>query len=482
LTKRITPSRILEVQYKHLLGTSYVPEGDETAVISSSIKTIHDPVYFLYGRFLRLASPMDLSRFKPTTLAALSSETVDEIVSRQDGDVFDLMLTDNSISNLTQRVKARYEEIIMMASIAICECSYSAIPYLGEDITVPSEFNQVLENLTGCFNHKPEHSQLYLFNFLTDLHRLNKSGDEDLEIVTDLFLTVFRDLIINFFMSFSPVLETNWDFESFDYQSRYSKLTSKAFVTKIFFDLEKSYLNFFTRKFKEEQLDFIYPFERSFIDIDILNLIDQIQPVKVDKTFLASIEATFTELITPLVFKHVVVPRTNIDGFIDKLRDIKIYYSLQAFQQMQEYLEANTYLSPTAMSTFVANTITDPKKFNRKKKKKKKQRYQKTTKPTSNSNSNSTESKQPQARIEFTPTVTKVSLSEILELQVLYLHHVELASIQQDHLEGLQALKLSIDECLSYQSGISSPEVFGWFNQSLNKINQPYTLLDNDLE
>ena len=472
MTRRITSNRILEVQYKHLLGTAYVPEGDETAVISGSIQTRHDPVYFLYGRFLRLASPMDLSRFKPTTLAALNTETIDDIVSRHDGDVFDIMLTNRSISNITRRIQARYEEVITMAAIAICECSYTAVPYLGEDIAVPEVFNQVLGNLASSFNQNPHHSEMHVYTFLSDLHKLNQSGDESLEAVTDIFLSIFRDMILNFFISFSGVLESEWDFESFDYQSRYSKLTPKAFVTKMFFDLEKSYLNFFTRKFKEEKLDFLYSRESSFVNPNTLSLIEQIRPVKVDKTFLASIEATFTELITPLIFKHVVVPRTKPDDFIDKLRDIKVYYSLQAFQQMQEYLDTNTYLGAESLDAFLNNTLTDPKKFSRKKRKKKKNRAAKTSENQSSLQKKSESHSAPTARINFTPAVPQITIAEILDLQLSYFEYLEVINAKKVQLEKLIHLKQNLQECLSYQEGISSPEVLEWFQKSYDKANQ----------
>jgi len=474
LGKKITFNSILELQYKKLLSASYVPEGDQTAIISESINTIHDSVYFLYGKFLRLASPMDLTRFKPTTLAALNTETVDELIESHDGDVFDIMLTEKSISNIKTRIQARYEEVIMMAAISMCECDYSAIPYQGEIIPVPEEFNKVLEKLTSSFTQNLHHSEVYLFTFLSELEQLNQSGDKHLEIVTDMFLTIFRDLILNFFISFASVLETSWGFEYFDYQSRYSKLSPKAFVSKIFFDLEKAYLYFFTRKFKEEHLEFSNPNEKDFINYSTLHFIENIKPVKIDKTFLATIEARFTELVTPLVFKHIIVPRTNHDNFLEKLRDIKIYYSLQAFEQMQVFLDTNASIDPQSINTFISNTLTDPTQIPRKKKKNKKNRHrlERQSQSDISTRNTTTSDHTSETRSNCDPVITAVTILDILDIQKDYYHNLELVNASKKQLELLIKLNEDLEQCLGFQEGIASPEVLDWFYKSYKKANK----------
>ena len=486
MARRISSIRILELQLKKLLDTTYVPEGDETAIISESIKTINDSVYFLYGRFLRLASPMDLSRFKPTTLAALNTETVDELIVSQNGDIYDIMLTERSIANIKKRIQARYEEVILMAAISMCEYNYSAIPYQGGEINVPDEFNQVLENLTSSFRHNPHQSEIHLHTFLSELSQLSESGDRDLELVSDMFLNVFRDLILNFFISFASVLETSWGIEYFDYQSRYSKLSPKAFVTRIFFDLEKAYLYFFTRKFKEEHLEFTHANEKEFINPDTLNFIERIKPVKIDRRFLASIEATFTELVTPLVFKHIVVPRINHDNFLGKLRDIRIYYSLQAFQQMQTFLDTNESVEPQSINTFISNTLTNPLQGSRRKKKKKRgsQHIDSCSKSTQSTHNTPKYNDISQTIVNCSNSITAVTVSEILDLQTKYFHYLESINASQKQLELLIKLKEDLEQCLSFQEGIASPEVLDWFLQTYQKLNkiQPVHNLRDSLD
>lgn len=465
--KKISPSQLREAQYRNLEAGRYMLPDDSTTIIGDAIKVVHQPNYFLYGKFIRLASPMDLTRFKPATLPSLTTDTVREMQLKSGDNLFcEVVQTTETISNIVTRVKARYEEILMLAAISLCEIEYACLPIDDEIFSVNPVFNDIFEDFTKSINSNSDDVLQNLEHFLIELHDMTVVKDPEIEKVAKLFLSIFHNLILNFFISFAPVFELDWDFRDIQYRSKYANLSPKAFVTTIFFDLEKSYLNFFTRKFRDSSLEFVDPNEKTYIPSNLIKLFDDIEPLSINKELLATIESTFIELATLIVFKHVLLPRVNHDTYSTLARDIKVHYSVSAFTQIRDLLTIETSLSSAELTKLHTDILTNPRVIPKKPKKKK--RFINPSKKTK-AESTPIPSYQNPNKLNMVRLEPKVSAGEFIRLQSTYLLITSKIKGQLMHLETLNNLYESIEDCLDNQSQISSPEVLDWYQKSLEE-------------
>ena len=480
--KKISPSQLLEAKYRNLQSGAFMQTDDKSVILSDSIVSRSPMTNFLYGSFIRLASPIDIASTKPGTLASLTADMLKKIGAQTNPDFgFAVVQTDQTISNIQQRVRYKYEEVIMMAVLAICEMNLTEISINGEFVSVDPIFNDLTYQLTDAIRENPDYAGIYMEKFLKKIKELSLSHEPEIEQVAEVLLTVFRDLILNFCLSFAPAFEQDWDLTDLSYTSRYAGLTPKAFVTKFFFDLEKCYAHFMIRKLTDPKLSFYNESEKLYVNSEIICFLESIQPVKVDKRFLMVVEATFLELVTPIIFKHAVLPTVKTDTYLDRLRDIKVYFSYQSFLEVQEFIENETYLPENVARDFVNKVITDPQKIGSRTKKKKKKKFSQSA-DTSSQKSSVSQTRTPvqSTKIEdsqldivtFNQLTPKVRVSDIFAIQNLYLeklYQIQQRLVQRQTLTNLLG---SIQECLDNQEQIASHEVLEWYHSSHIKANK----------
>lgn len=480
--KKISPSQLLEAKYRNLQSGAFIHEGDKSVILSESIISRSPITNFLYGSFVRIACPIDIASTKPGTLASLTADMLKKIGAQTNPDFgFAVIQTDQTISNIQQRVRCKYEEVIMMAVLAICEMNLTEMPINGEDVCVDPIFNHLTYQLTDAIRENPDYAGIYMEKFLKKIKELSDSCDPEIEEVAEILLTIFRDLVLNFCLSFATVFEQDWEYTDLSYTSKYSGLTPKAFVTKFFFDLEKCYAQFMIRKFTDPNLSFYNESEKLYVNSEIICFLESIHPVKVDKRFLMVVEATFLELVTPIIFKHAVMPTVKVDTFLDKLRDIKVYFSYQSFLEVQEFIENDTYLPENVARDFVERVITDPQKIGSHTKKKKKKKFLPSKEKPRQASLVSQVTRPVQfTKIEdsqldvvtFNQLTPRVKVAEIFAIQNLYLeksYQIKQRLVQR---QALTSLQISIQECLDNQEQIASHEVLEWYQASHTKANK----------